>query len=301
MSSPIIDVEFRDLIPPSTDDERTLLKERLVAEGCRDALVVWAETNILLDGHNRLAICEETGVGYRVAPKSLPSRAAAREWILRNQLARRNLSAIQRAELALLLKPSLEVAASKGKLGIGRVNAELGKVAGISHETLRKVERIQKEAKPEVLEQVRAGKLSISAGNAIAIEEKRQREHHVEPSANKGALDKVGRELPDDLLPIFERGQQLADLMQAISRLKSAFTTLADDPICRFINLNQVKIDLGNAYRAIRFGMPYAVCPYHAHDALAMKGCKACDGEGWVGKLHFDTSPKGMEDAQAAE
>jgi len=41
----VIDNEFRGLIPPLTTEERAQLEENLLAEGCRDPLVVWAGTN----------------------------------------------------------------------------------------------------------------------------------------------------------------------------------------------------------------------------------------------------------------
>jgi ParB family chromosome partitioning protein len=89
---PQVDPQFQAQIPPLTPEEFAGLEERLLAEGCRDALVAWAETGILLDGHNRLALCRKHGLTYRIRGLSLPDRAAAEDWIDRNQLARRNLS-----------------------------------------------------------------------------------------------------------------------------------------------------------------------------------------------------------------
>ena len=49
-----IDPEFKALIPPLSADESAQLEANLVADGCRDPLVVWGDT--LIDGHNRKAI-----------------------------------------------------------------------------------------------------------------------------------------------------------------------------------------------------------------------------------------------------
>ena len=86
-----IDPEFELLCPPLTADEREALESSLVAEGCRDALIVWEGHELLLDGHNRKRICETHGIDYNVIGVSLPDREAATAWILRNQLGRRNL------------------------------------------------------------------------------------------------------------------------------------------------------------------------------------------------------------------
>ncbi len=86
-----IDPEFASLCPPLSPDEFETLEENIVSEGCRDALVVWAEQNTLLDGHNRKRICDEHGIDYDVIEVSLPDRDSAIAWVLRNQLGRRNL------------------------------------------------------------------------------------------------------------------------------------------------------------------------------------------------------------------
>jgi hypothetical protein len=92
MSSFVIDPEFKSLVRPLTGDEHAQLEENLVAEGCRDPLVIWQEEGVLLDGHNRHVICTAHGVPYTTKPISLPDRDAAKAWVIRNQLGRRNLT-----------------------------------------------------------------------------------------------------------------------------------------------------------------------------------------------------------------
>jgi hypothetical protein len=95
-----IDPEFKALIPPLSQEEKEQLEKNILAEGCRDALVVWrgvpglnGETaDILLDGHNRLDICQKHGITFKTIGVDLPSREAASDWIDKNQLGRRNLT-----------------------------------------------------------------------------------------------------------------------------------------------------------------------------------------------------------------
>lgn len=89
---PVIDAEFSKAIPPLSAEEYALLEESVIREGCRDALVVWAGHDILLDGHNRLRICEAHGIPYVTTPIELADREAAADWIDANQLGRRNLT-----------------------------------------------------------------------------------------------------------------------------------------------------------------------------------------------------------------
>ena len=106
-----IDKEFRALIPPLASEELIALESSLLAEGCRDALVVWNET--LIDGHNRHEICERRGIKYRTVNREFSDRRSVRVWIRNNQLSRRNLSAAWRIELALQNKADIADEAKK--------------------------------------------------------------------------------------------------------------------------------------------------------------------------------------------
>jgi hypothetical protein len=94
-----IDQEFQSLIPNLSSDERSQLESNLLSEGCRDPLVVWLEEDTLLDGHNRSAICSTHNISYSVTYLSLPTRQHAINWIIGNQLGRRNLTPDQASYL----------------------------------------------------------------------------------------------------------------------------------------------------------------------------------------------------------
>ena len=89
---PKVLAEFRELIPPLKEGEFEQLQDNILSEGIRDALVIWKEEGLLLDGHNRLSIAQNNRLDYRVTTVSLPNKDAARRWILLNQLGRRNLT-----------------------------------------------------------------------------------------------------------------------------------------------------------------------------------------------------------------
>ena len=93
----IIDEQFRTLIPPLTDDEFSRLEESILKDGIRDKLVVWGET--LIDGHNRYRIATKHGLAYETVQKDFESREHALNWIISNQLGRRNLNPNQIAYL----------------------------------------------------------------------------------------------------------------------------------------------------------------------------------------------------------
>ena len=88
-----IDPEFKDLIPALKPGEYDGLKQSLIKEGCRDALVTWE--GIILDGHNRYEICQREDLKFKTIEKSFEDREAAMDWIDANQLSRRNLTSEQ--------------------------------------------------------------------------------------------------------------------------------------------------------------------------------------------------------------
>lgn len=87
-----IDPEFRDLIPPLSEVELKQLHDNISFNGCLTPLVVWKEEGVLLDGHNRYAFCKECDYEYDVKELKFPSREQAKDWIILNQLGRRNVS-----------------------------------------------------------------------------------------------------------------------------------------------------------------------------------------------------------------
>ena len=171
----IIDEEFKALIPPLSEEERELLEGSIVADGCRDPLVLWG--GILIDGHHRHEICTRLGIEFdTVEMSNLETRNDAMMWVIRNQLGRRNLSNYQRAELVLKLKPAIaekakENVAAGGGSGIsGRQKSdnpidtknELAKASGLSHDTISKADFIGKNANEYTKKALRAGETSIN-------------------------------------------------------------------------------------------------------------------------------------------
>ena len=185
----VIDKEFQSLIPPLTKEEYEGLEQSILAEGCRDALILWGD--VLVDGHNRYEICKAHDVVFKTVQKEFAGRNDALRWIILNQFGRRNLPAYERARLALRLKP---VIAEKAKEQQIRKPAsfvsqksveqkpidtqkEIAKAAGVSHDTIAKVEKIERKATPEVKEQLRKGELSINqAYQTVRRDEKAQRQ-----------------------------------------------------------------------------------------------------------------------------
>jgi hypothetical protein len=102
-----IDNEFKVLCPALTSDELRRLKENIIKDAeFREPLIVWRSENILVDGHNRLDVWRNLTdeqrqriAEPRIKLKDFESREEAHNWIISNQLGRRNLDEKQKSYL----------------------------------------------------------------------------------------------------------------------------------------------------------------------------------------------------------
>lgn len=175
-----VDSEFLNLIPQAREDEMEKLEASIKSDGCRDALVLWGET--IVDGHNRYDICHRNRIPFDVVQKEFSSKDEAKAWILRNQLGRRNLTDYDRTRLALQLKRVLETEArerQKRKSDFVRQNSdeqktrtdeEVGSLAGVSRDTVRKVEKIEQQADEETRQKLSSGDMSINKAYQAATQ-----------------------------------------------------------------------------------------------------------------------------------
>lgn len=171
-----IDPDFKARIVPLSADERQLLDASIRAEGCRDALVVWEEPGILLDGHNRYEICKKHGIAYDVVELSFSNREAAEDWIDRNQLGRRNLTPdMFKFILGRLYNRTKK--AHGGNRESSPQNEDLLKTAevlarehGVSKNTVERAGKAVAEIEkaPELLQRVMSGDLSVNLAAQVA-------------------------------------------------------------------------------------------------------------------------------------
>lgn len=162
-----IDTELESLLPPLSEDENVELLKSIQRDGFTDPIIVWLGHNILVDGHNRHRIWTTTGMSEDDAPeiieKQFTSRDAVKEWMLRRQLARRNLTDAMRVNVALQLKPMISAKAKENEVEGGRrggkgsmissnplestdTRREIAKSAGVSEQTVSRVEAVLRDA-----------------------------------------------------------------------------------------------------------------------------------------------------------
>ena len=179
-----INEELRSFIDPLTPVEYAALERSLLADGCRDALVLWRD--VLIDGHNRYDICTKHGIEFRtVNNDKFDSLEDVMLWVIDNNLARRSVSDFQRGMLALRKKEIVAARAAQRAAEAPPEQAasepaddasdppwstreDVAKAARVSANTLSQIERIRKTAAPELVDAVRSGTISVSAAASVA-------------------------------------------------------------------------------------------------------------------------------------
>lgn len=180
----IINEDLRAYIDPLTPEEHAALEASILADGCRDPLVLWGD--ILVDGHNRYGICTRHNVPFNTIQNTkFQSMDDVHLWMIDNHLGRRSVSDFQRGVLALRKKEILSVRQSEVAAQAAPANDDVSapvtteedppwnrelvaRAARVSSATLGKIEKIQKTAAPELVEAVKSGMISISAAAEVA-------------------------------------------------------------------------------------------------------------------------------------
>ena len=189
----VVKEELKAYIDPLTADEYDALERSILAEGCRDALVLWGE--VLVDGHNRHGICQKHGLPFQTVQNTrFQSMDDVHLWMIEQHLGRRSVSDFQRGVLALRKRDilagrrHLEQAQlqqeSDGSAEAPAANddqdsppwapapkvsrADMAREARLSSSQVTMIERIHKQAAPELVEAVKSGVISISAAAAVA-------------------------------------------------------------------------------------------------------------------------------------
>ncbi len=173
----IVNPELQAYIDPLTADEYAALERSILAEGCRDALVLWGE--VLIDGHNRYRLCQKHGLAFQTVQNTrFQSMQDVHLWMINQHLGRRSVSDFQRGVLALRQKDILaerQASANKeaapAETGIrAPLNGReaIARAARLSSNQVVLIEKIQKQAAPEVVAAVKSGSISINAAAAVA-------------------------------------------------------------------------------------------------------------------------------------
>ena len=198
--------ELQAYIDPLTPDEHDALERSILAEGCRDALVLWGD--VLVDGHNRYGICQQHGLPFQTVQNTrFQSMEDVHLWMIDQHLGRRSVSEFQRGVLALKKREIIAERRAQAAAAVVAAKAEaaqspggqapwegdtdpvvakalatvakvpedaldtreaLARAARLTAAQVKAIEAIHQNAAPEVVAAVKSGELSLNAAAVVA-------------------------------------------------------------------------------------------------------------------------------------
>lgn len=153
-----------------------MLESDILENGCYASIIV-NEDVVIVDGHNRFRICEKHGLPYRMLVFSFADLLEAKQWALDTQKGRRNLDKWELGQIALKLKPDIEVRAraNQGTRTDLSVNSpesytptdtrkEMAQAVGIGEQAMGRIAQLAENAPPSLKEALENKEVSINRG-----------------------------------------------------------------------------------------------------------------------------------------
>ena len=193
----VVNEELKAYIDPLTPEEHDALERSILAEGCRDALVLWGD--VLVDGHNRYGICQKHGLPFQTVQNTrFQSMEDVHLWMIDQHLGRRSVSDFQRGVLALRKREIVAERRARAAAAFVAGNAQaetqpeessataapaaasvappedlssraaIAPAARLRSSQVVMIEKIQKQAAPELVAAVKSGTISLNAAAAVA-------------------------------------------------------------------------------------------------------------------------------------
>ena len=168
-----IDKEFESLLPVLTPEELEKLENNILQYGMLDPIKIWQEPStdewIIIDGHNRYNILKKHNIDwhywqdYKIMGE-LESREDVKQWMLEQQLGRRNLSDAERYEIVQKFKEVFQKRAKENQSSGGKglpslvkvnVQEEMAKAVGVSKGSYSKLDKVMQSDNEKLKQQLR--------------------------------------------------------------------------------------------------------------------------------------------------
>lgn len=211
MQDLIINNRFKSLIPPQRPDEHQLLEDSLLKNGYDPAYPVIFWNHTIIDGHNRYEICQKQNIPFTTSEKFFDNEHEVINWIIDNQLSRRNITDDQRAYLIGKRykeeKKAIGANSASIKEQVKQINkhviphneeviddkstsAKIAEQSKVSHATVERAEKFA-DAVDKVAENTGINPQKILSGAINASRRDIQNVSRLEPEQQKKVFEKI--------------------------------------------------------------------------------------------------------------
>lgn len=181
-----IDPELNEVLPDLSNEDYKALEESLLTEGFKGApIIIWQGKDIIIDGHNRYQICKKHNIPFEAKEIEFSNKDEVTLWMVKQQMGRRNLTPLQRIELAEKYRPMYRKKAKENqgtrndlknnitanlpqsssnsdKKRNSTVDKQLSDIAGTSERTYRMGAKILNSGDETLIGEVKSGEKTIN-------------------------------------------------------------------------------------------------------------------------------------------
>ncbi len=194
-----VDKEFEDLLPVLSPEELEKLENSILQYGMLDPIKIWQEPDtgewIIIDGHNRYNILKKHKINwhywqdYKIMGE-LETREDVKQWMLEQQLGRRNLSPEEKYDIVQKFKDMFQKRAKenqssggKGQSNLKEVNVqkEMAKATGVSVGSYYKLDYVKKHGSKEINQQLHDKEISIDKAYQMVKNPKPKEKESITP------------------------------------------------------------------------------------------------------------------------
>lgn len=194
-----ISPELQSLMPEPTTDEYDAIKTSILKDGQQEPIAVWKDPisgkTFVIDGHTRYKICKEHGLEPKTQNRNFESWLDAKKYAIDVNLLRRNLSDLQKVELAIKSIKIEETLSNERKRSTFPENGEKGfqsvsspngndtgrtveivaKKTGFSPRHVARIKRVLDQGSEKLQQDVASGKIKPAFAERMLKKEQAQR------------------------------------------------------------------------------------------------------------------------------
>ena len=288
-----------DLFPPMIPSEREALAKDIQEKGVRMPIIIWRGK--VIDGRNRLQVCEELGIDDYPIEEFDGSEAEMLAHVISLNMSRRQLNSGQKAivgvDLGLYRERIGSIELEAGQKTVDVIAEELG----TNRQYMYDAEKLRKADK-DLYEQVRRGEVKLwSAIRAVGKLTKADApEDDVEQtgaSEKQKAVDVVDAQ-QNPVPPMYQDAFRERDNFKYAIEMVKELGKVIDGIAAReegsaYLDVDNCTAHLDSITRVLKSSMPHMICPYC--EGKANLGCTACKDTGYVNKTIYDHAPDEMK------
>lgn len=179
--------ELQNYLTNSDPEGYSLLKRDIAKNGINDPILYTTVNNIklVIDGHVRLQTCIEleiSNIPAKEIKENFETLADVQFWMIKNQCQRRNLTQIQKLQLAFLHEETIQQIAKVNLIDAGKGNniekpvdtlLEIAKIANVGRTTVARYKKVLNSGLEDIIQRMFVEDLSISSAyNLVQKKEK---------------------------------------------------------------------------------------------------------------------------------